>query len=76
MPGAGCTRGPGSRLVPHHAAPWARSGTTSLDDTVLLREQTHHDLHAGGHVIRLKDGRLLGPDGWVDGWVDGPPGAG
>lgn len=70
--GAGCTRGPGSRLVPHHATPWVRCGTTSLADTVLLCEQTHRDLHTGGHAIRLKDGRLLGPDGWVD----GPPGAG
>ncbi|MCW2715097.1 MAG: hypothetical protein JWN88_2144 [Frankiales bacterium] len=63
--GAGCTRGPGSRLVPHHADPWARSRTTSLSGTVLLCEQTHHDLHSGGHFIRLKDGRLLGPDGWA-----------
>ena len=63
--GAGCRRGPGDRLVPHHADPWARHGTTSLGDTVLLCEATHHDLHSGGHTIRLKDGRRLGPDGWV-----------
>jgi hypothetical protein len=59
--GAGCSRGPGHRLVPHHAKPWAVTGRTSLSDTVLLCEQTHHDLHSGGHVIRLKDGRRLGP---------------
>lgn len=63
--GAGCARGPGSRLVPHHPIPWAVTGTTSLAETVLLCEQSHHDLHSGGHVLRLKDGRQLGPDGWV-----------
>ena len=62
--GAGCTRGPGHRLIPHHATPWASSGTTSLSDTVLLCEQTHHQLH-DGHTIGLKDGRHLGPHGWV-----------
>ncbi|MBW3640617.1 MAG: 13E12 repeat family protein, partial [Actinobacteria bacterium] len=64
--GAGCTRGPGCRLIPHHGNPWARCHTTSLADTVLLCEQTHHQLHTG-HTIRLKDGRWLGPDGWVPG---------
>ena len=61
---SGCTRGPGSRLLPHHADPWHRTGTTSLSDTVLLCEQTHHQLHTG-HTIRLKDGRRLGPHGWI-----------
>lgn len=65
--GAGCPRGPGLRLVPHHATPWARCRTTSLSDTVLLCEQTHHDLHSGGKTLLLKDGRWLGPDGWADG---------
>jgi len=64
--GAGCRRGPGDRLIPHHADPWARSGTTSLGQTVLLCEQTHHDLHSG-KTIRLKDGRRLGPHGWLEG---------
>ena len=63
--GAGCRCGPGTRLVPHHADPWSRSGTTSLSDTVLFCEQTHHDLHSGGRTILLKDGRRLGPDGWI-----------
>ena len=70
--GAGCTRGPGARLVPHHVTAWAASRTTSLADTVLLCEQTHHDLHAGGKAIRLKDGRWLGADGWRPG-PDGDP---
>ena len=65
--GAGCARGPGLRLIPHHATPWGRCGTTSLKDTVLFCEQTHHDLHSGGKTILLKDGRWLGPHGWADG---------
>jgi hypothetical protein len=64
--GAGCRRGPGHRLIPHHPTPWATTGTTSLSDSVLLCEQTHHDVHSGGRILRLKDGRRLGPQGWVD----------
>ena len=62
---AGCARGPGCRLVPHHPTPYAECGTTSLSDTVLLCESSHHDLHVGRQVLRLKDGRRLGPDGWL-----------
>ncbi len=61
--GAGCTRGPGHPLIPHHATPWATSHATSLSDTVLLCEQTHHLLHTG-HPVKLKDGRWLTADGW------------
>ena len=62
---AGCCTGPGRRLAPHHATPWAVCGTTRLDDTVLLCDRSHQDLHVGGRPLRLKDGRLLGPQGWV-----------
>ena len=62
--GSGCCRGPGTRLIPHHPEPWHRTGTTSVHDTVMFCEQTHHDLHHG-HTIRLKDGRRLGPHGWI-----------
>ncbi len=62
---AGCPRGPESRLIPHHATPWAHTGSTSLHDTVLLCEQTHHQLHTGT-TIRLRNGRWLGPNGWAD----------
>ena len=65
--GAGCTRGPGFRLVPHHATPWASCATTSLDDTVMFCEQTHADLHLGHRPIRLKDGRWLDQHGWTTG---------
>ena len=64
--GAGCTSPPGTPLVPHHATPWHRTGTTSYRDTVPLCDTTHHDLHEGGRTIRLRDGRRLGPHGWTD----------
>ena len=65
--GAGCTRStrhPGTVLHPHHANPWATTGTTSLTDTAHLCDACHTHLHHG-HPLRLKDGRLLGPDGWI-----------
>lgn len=65
--GAGCNRGPGARLIPHHVTPWGTCRSTSLTDTVLLCESTHHDLHSGKHTIQLKDGRWLDEHGWRDG---------
>ncbi len=65
--GAGCTRStrqPGTILHPHHTDPWARCGTTSLADTADLCDCCHAYLHRG-HPLRLKDGRLLGPHGWI-----------
>ena len=67
--GAGCnrsTRQPGAVLHPHHGDPWSRSGTTSLADSHLFCDSCHGYLHRG-HLLRLKDGRLLGPDGWSAG---------
>jgi hypothetical protein len=66
--GAGCARGPATshRLVPHHGSLFSRTGTTELADTVLLCAPHHdHDLHAQRRTLRLKDGRVLGPDGWL-----------
>lgn len=66
--GRGCARGPstGHRLIPHHASLFSATGTTDLADTLLLCEQEHdHDLHGQGRTITLKDGRILGPEGWV-----------
>lgn len=65
---AGCpgsSRTPGAVMHPHHATPWATTGTTSLADTVLLCDRTHGHLHRG-HRITLRDGRRLGPDGWIE----------
>ncbi len=64
----GCTRGtrdPGLVLHPHHATAYSRSSTTSLTDTVHLCTHCHHDLHDRQRTLHLKDGRRLGPDGWV-----------
>jgi hypothetical protein len=63
---AGCHHPPGVRLIPHHPDAYAKSGTTSFYDTVMLCESSHHDVHEGGKTIRLKDGRLLSPEGWVE----------
>ena len=62
--GAGCTRGPGCRLVPHHPDAFARCGTTTLGDTALLCEPEHDAVH-NGQTITLKDGRRLNASGWV-----------
>jgi hypothetical protein len=66
--GAGCARGPatGHRLIPHHGSLFSHTGTTELADTVLLCEIDHdHQLHGKGRNLQLKDGRVLGPEGWV-----------
>jgi hypothetical protein len=62
--GAGCCRGPGHRLIPHHVDAWASSGTTALSGTVLLCESDHGALHRG-RTLTLKDGRRLNENGWV-----------
>lgn len=62
---AGCHPPPGTPLIPHHPEAYARSKTTSFYDTVMFCERSHHDVHEGGKTLRLKDGRLLSPDGWV-----------
>jgi hypothetical protein len=62
---AGCHPPPGTPLVPHHPDAFARSATTSFFDTVMLCDRSHDDIHVGGRTLRLKDGRLLGPNGWV-----------
>ena len=59
---AGCTQ-PGT--IPHHITPYAKSGTTSLTDTALFCDTSHTDLHHG-KTIRLKNGRSINENGWVD----------
>ena len=64
----GCGNGPatGHRLKPHHGNLFSTTGTTELDDTVMLCEIDHdHELHGKRRTIELKDGRILGPHGWV-----------
>jgi hypothetical protein len=31
----------------------------------MLCDGSHDDVHVSGKTIRLKNGRLLGPNGWV-----------
>jgi hypothetical protein len=62
---AGCTAPPGTPLIPHHPNPWVHCGTTSFYDSVMVCDRSHDDIHVGGRTIRLRDGRLLGPNGWV-----------
>ena len=64
---AGCRYRPGSALVPHHPDAWARTGRTSLRDTVLTCQRHHHDLHTGHKTLRLRDGRWINEHGWTDG---------
>ena len=64
----GCGNGPatGHRLIPHHGELFSNTGRTSLDDIVMLCEIDHdHELHGKGRTLELKDGRVLGPHGWV-----------
>jgi hypothetical protein len=62
-----CIRGPatGDPLVPHHGNLFSQCGTTSVADSVPFCKQDHHYLHDDRRVLKLKDGRWIGPDGWV-----------
>ena len=62
---AGCHPPPGTPLVPHHPDAYAKTGTTSFYDTVMLCPSSHHDVHEGKKTIRLKDGRLMSEAGWI-----------
>ena len=63
-----CTRGPSTwdLLVPHHGTLFSRTGTTSLRDAVPLCQRDHHALHDQQRTLRLADGRVIGPQGWVE----------
>lgn len=67
--GVGCCRGgpaPGADLRPHHVRRWTEDGRTSLDETVLVCDVLHRDLHEGRRTIRLRDGRQLSEQGWIE----------
>jgi hypothetical protein len=61
--GNGCAS---TDTVPHHVPPWWKTGRTKLDDLVPLCKSDHHDVHDGHRTIRLRDGRLIDENGWVD----------
>lgn len=54
------------RLILHHVRMFSRYGRTVLDETLPLCERAHQDLHVGKRVLRLRDGRLLTEDGFLD----------
>jgi hypothetical protein len=67
--GDGCCPGipdPLIPLVPHHVRMHAIFGQTSLDETILACPTLHQDLHLRKKTIRLRDGRLLSEQGWVE----------
>ena len=67
--GEGCCPGtpdPLIPLIPHHARDYATHRRTSLDETVLLCDTAHQDIHLGKKSIRLRNGRLLNENGYVD----------
>lgn len=61
----GCSQ-PYSRTRPHHVVPWWLSKITRLRDLAPVCEHHHHDIHEGQRALRLRDGRLIGPTGWVE----------
>lgn len=58
----GCTQ-PG--LIPHHVLWFGKGGLTVLANLVPLCPHHHRDVHEGRRTLRLRDGRLLSPDGWI-----------
>jgi hypothetical protein len=67
--GIGCCSptDPTVALRPHHSRRFADDGVTSLEETVLACDVLHQDIHEGGKTVRLRDGRYLNEQGWVDG---------
>ena len=66
--GSGCCHpgpDPTRDLRPHHVRRWVDDARTSLDETVLICDVLHRDLHEGGRTVRLRDGRYLNEQGWV-----------
>jgi hypothetical protein len=52
--------------VPHHVIGHAVAGRTSLGVSLLICPTLHHDLHTGKRTIRLRNGRRLNEDGYVE----------
>jgi hypothetical protein len=53
-------------LRPHHVLGYAENQVTSLDETLPVCETLHHDLHDGHRTVRLRDGRFLNENGFVE----------
>jgi hypothetical protein len=67
--GVGCCTGrpdPLRPLVPHHPVAYAICGTSSIEDTVLICEVLHHDIHEAQRTVLLRDGRYLNEAGYTN----------
>jgi hypothetical protein len=66
--GADCCSGnpdPLIDLVPHHVLRHSKTGHTSLEESLPVCPRLHQDLHLGKKAIRLRDGRLVTEDGYL-----------
>ena len=67
--GDGCCPDAPDPLVPlraHHVLGFAENQITSLDESVLVCDVLHGDLHDRKLTVRLRDGRYLRESGFVD----------
>lgn len=75
--GAHCCRGstgagPQPDLRPHHVRRWCEDRHSWLEETVMVCDVLHRDLHEGGKTVRLWNGRLISEQGWVETPAFGP----
>jgi hypothetical protein len=59
------TPDPLQRLVPHHVRRYADDGITSMEESLLLCDTAHHDIHTGKRKLHLRDGRTVDESGWI-----------
>ena len=52
-------------LRPHHVLGFAEDQITSLEESILLCDRLHADLHTGRRTVQLRDGRWLNEKGWT-----------
>ncbi len=52
-------------LRPHHVLGFAEDQVTSLEESVLLCDRLHADLHTCKRTVQLRDGRWLNEKGWT-----------
>ena len=52
-------------LRPHHVLGFAEDQITSLEESILLCDRLHTDLHTGWRTVQLRDGRWLDEKGWT-----------
>ena len=54
------------QLVPHHVRRYSDDGITALDESLLLCDTAHHDIHTGKRKLHLRDGRTVNEQGWIE----------